>query len=106
MRTVITLVAGLYFGALITKSLDAPDRTEYKFIWNDDEESIPQDGGLVKIEFSEDNIIYIGPSEEYDPAQYQFFTTDDSLEVHDYSRYVGTIKLDGALKTLIDQDNQ
>ena len=63
MKTVVTLIAGLYFGALITKSLDAPDRTEYKFVWNDDEESIPQDGELIKLEFSEGNVIYIGPKE-------------------------------------------
>ena len=76
------------------------------FIWNDDWESIPQDGATIRIEHTEGDTVYIGPSEEHDPTQYQFFTIDDSVKVYDYSRYVGTIKLDGALKTLIDRDNQ
>ena len=76
------------------------------FIWNDDWESIPQDGATIRIEHTEGDTIYIGPNEEHDPTQYQFFTIDDSVKVYDYSRYVGTIKLDGALKVLIDQDNQ
>jgi hypothetical protein len=76
------------------------------FIWNDDWESIPQDGATIRIEHTDGDTIYIGPSEEHDPTQYQFFTIDDSVKVYDYSRYVGTIKLDGALKTLIDRDNQ
>ena len=76
------------------------------FVWNDDWESIPQDGATIRIEHTDGDTVYIGPSEEHDPTQYQFFTIDDSVKVYDYSRYVGTIKLDGALKTLIDQDNQ
>jgi hypothetical protein len=76
------------------------------FVWNDDWESIPQDGATIRIEHTEGDTVYIGPSEEHDPTQYQFFTIDDSVKVYDYSRYVGTIKLDGALKVLIDQDNQ
>jgi hypothetical protein len=76
------------------------------FIWNDDWESIPQDGTTIRIEHTDGDTVYIGPSEEHDPTQYQFFTIDDSVKVYDYSRYVGTIKLDGALKTLIDRDNQ
>ena len=76
------------------------------FIWNDDWESIPQDGATIRIEHTEGDTVYIGPSEEHDPTQYQFFTIDDSVKVYDYSRYVGTIKLDGALKVLIDQDNE
>ena len=76
------------------------------FIWNDDWESIPQDGATIRIEHTEGDTVYLGPSEEHDPTQYQFFTIDDSVKVYDYSRYVGTIKLDGALKVLIDQDNE
>ena len=76
------------------------------FVWNDDWESIPQDGATIRIEHTDGDTVYIGPSEEHDPTQYQFFTIDDSVKVYDYSRYVGTIKLDGALKVLIDQDNQ
>jgi len=33
------------------------------FIWNDDEESIPMDGELIRIEFTKDSVIYIGPKE-------------------------------------------
>lgn len=40
------------------------DREEIKFIWNDDEESIPTDGSLIKIEFSDKNIIYLCPIED------------------------------------------
>ena len=76
------------------------------FVWNDDWESIPQDGATIRIEHTDGDTVYIGPSEEHDPTQYQFFTIDDSVKVYDYSRYVGTIKLDGTLKALIDQDNQ
>ena len=33
------------------------------FIWNDDWESIPADGSLVRIEFTENDTIYIGSAE-------------------------------------------
>jgi len=33
------------------------------FIWNDDWESIPTDGSLVRIEFTENDTIYIGSAE-------------------------------------------
>lgn len=39
----------------------AENNTE--FVWNDDEKSIPADGSLVKVEFSEGNTIYLGPNE-------------------------------------------
>lgn len=32
-----------------------------KFIWNDDEESIPTDGSLVRIEFTDENNVYLEP---------------------------------------------
>jgi len=31
------------------------------FIWNDDEESIPKDGSLIKLEHTDENTVYIGP---------------------------------------------
>ena len=34
-----------------------------KFIWNDDEESIPVDGSLIRLEFTDENNVYIGPAE-------------------------------------------
>lgn len=33
------------------------------FVWNDDEESIPKDGSLIRIEFTDENTVYIGPAE-------------------------------------------
>ena len=45
----------------ITRLENAPK--QQVFVWNDDEESIPRDGELVKLEFTEDGIIYIGPKE-------------------------------------------
>lgn len=36
---------------------------EIHFIWNDDEESIPPDGSLIKIEFTDENNVFIGPTE-------------------------------------------
>lgn len=38
-----------------------PENNKIQFIWNDDEESIPVDGSLIKIEFTDENNIYIGP---------------------------------------------
>lgn len=40
------------------------------------------------------------------PCEYQFVATDDSVSVNSYDRYVGTIKLDGSLETLINKDNE
>lgn len=34
------------------------------FIWNDDEESIPPDGSFIKIEYTDENKVYIGPIED------------------------------------------
>lgn len=31
------------------------------FVWNDDEESIPKDGSLIRIEYTDENTVYIGP---------------------------------------------
>lgn len=37
---------------------------ESKFIWNDDEESIPTDKSLISLEFTKNGAIYIGPYNE------------------------------------------
>lgn len=34
-----------------------------KFIWNDDEESIPMPGTLVRIEMIDENTVYLQPTE-------------------------------------------
>lgn len=77
-------------------------------IWNDDHESIPMDNTPVLLEFSSKNsdTLYLGPIPEPDnSAEYQFIVVDDSVIIKDYGRKVGTIKLEGQLKDLIEQDN-
>lgn len=70
---IITVTALSFFGGvLLTLTIvsvlqmqndlkQAENNTE--FVWNDDEESIPADGSLVKVEYSEGNTIYLGPNE-------------------------------------------
>jgi hypothetical protein len=72
-RDIITLAALSFFGGVIvTLSISnyfhaqaelERNETKTEFVWNDDEESIPTDGSLVRIEFTEGNTIYIGPAE-------------------------------------------
>jgi hypothetical protein len=77
------------------------------FVWNDDEESIPVDGTPIMLEFTDENTVYIGPLEtETNLVEYQFTVTDDSISIQDFDRYVGTVKLEGQLKQLIDQYNE
>mgnify|MGYP003611447619 FL=1 len=40
-----------------------PENNNIQFIWNDDEESIPVDGSLIRLEFTDENNVYIGPAE-------------------------------------------
>ena len=40
-----------------------PENNNIQFIWNDDEESIPADGSLIRLEFTDENNVYIGPAE-------------------------------------------
>jgi hypothetical protein len=49
---------------------------------------------------------YAGTSFPSQDEEYQFVVTDDSVSVTDYDRHVGTIKLDGELKKLINNDNK
>ena len=39
-----------------------PENNNIQFIWNDDEESIPVDGSLIRLEFTNKNNVYIGPA--------------------------------------------
>ncbi len=39
------------------------ENNNIQFIWNDDEESIPVDGSLIRLEFTDENNVYIGPAE-------------------------------------------
>ena len=43
--------------------IHSPENNNIQFIWNDDEESIPADGSLIKLEFTDENNVYIGPAE-------------------------------------------
>ena len=88
----------------ITRLENGPQRTH--FVWNDDEESIPRDGATIRIEDTDGDTIYLGTDPEHDDAQYQFTIEDGSVNVYDYARYVGTVKLDGALQELIEKDNE
>ncbi len=45
------------------EKLEKADNNEIQFIWNDDEESIPKDGSLIRIEMTDENTVYIGPTE-------------------------------------------
>jgi hypothetical protein len=51
--------------ALIDK-YENVDNNGIKFIWNDDEESIPKDGSLIVIEKTDENLVYIGTLEAND----------------------------------------
>lgn len=70
---IITVTALSFFGGVLLtltivnvlqmqNDLEQAENTT-EFVWNDDEESIPVDGSLVKIEGSEGNTIYLGPNE-------------------------------------------
>jgi hypothetical protein len=97
----ITFCSGLLIGH---RSVDKDD--SITFIWNDDEESIPMDNTPILLEFGSKNsdTIYIGPLEQ-NPAEYQFVVTDNSINITDFGRKVGTVKLEGQLKELINKDN-
>lgn len=78
------------------------------FIWNDDLKGIPVDKSPILLEFSTKNqdTIYISSIDNYQSPKYQFTVTDDSISVSDFGRKVGTVKIEGQLKQLIDKDNE
>lgn len=76
------------------------------FIWNDDLEGLPVDGTPILLEFTSNDTIYIGSIDSYQSPEYQFTVTDDSITVTDFGREVGTVKIEGQLKQLIDKDNE
>ena len=55
-----------YFDTIETNEL----KDKSYFIWNDDEESIPMDGTLIRIEFTDENNIYIGPISPQEEKNY------------------------------------
>ena len=86
----------------VNENFDSP-----VFIWNDDLESIPMDNTPVLLEFGSKNsdTLYLGPIEQ-NPAEYQFIVTDDSITITDFGKEVGTVKIEGQLKKLINQHNK
>ena len=73
MRDLIALgIVCFFLGVLISighvftqpEKKKPEEKKELQFIWNDDEESIPRDGSLIKIEFTDGNNIYIGPTDQ------------------------------------------
>lgn len=61
----LTIVMGNVYNR---EELLRQEESEFKnqgntFIWNDDWESIPADGSLIRIEFTENDTIYIGSAE-------------------------------------------
>jgi hypothetical protein len=107
LTAVVTAIAIFFIGFISAKLwYMQPVDNSIQFVWNDDEESIPRDGSAILIEFTDENTVYIGPLEnETDSAEYQFTVTDDSISITDFDRYVGTVKLEGQLKELINKDN-
>ncbi len=62
----IGLVIGVVMGAVILRTStnelrDLESDNSPVIIWNDDTESIPQDGELVRLEMTQNDTIYIGP---------------------------------------------
>ena len=106
------LLALLCLSISVNIYLSIPKQVENNFdnptiIWNDDLESIPVDGTPILLEFTSNDTIYIGSLEtETNSPEYQFTVTDDSISVQDFDRYVGTVKIEGQLKQLIDKDNE
>ena len=53
------------------------------------------------------NICQYRQRENYvNPAEYQFIITDDSINIKDFGKEVGTVKIEGQLKELINQHNK
>ena len=62
----IGLVIGVVIGAVMLRTStnelrDLEADNSPVIIWNDDTESIPQDGELVRLEMTQNDTIYIGP---------------------------------------------
>ena len=58
---VVLLLITFTLGTLYEHT-SSKDDNSIKFIWNDDEESIPVDGSLIRLEFTNKNNVYIGPA--------------------------------------------
>jgi hypothetical protein len=103
--TLVGILAGSMVTSIILNGDSKPIPNKgIEFIWNDDEESIPPDGSAIRLEYTDEDTVYIGPLE--DSPEYQFTVTDDSISVKDFDRHVGTVKIEGQLRNLINKDNE
>ena len=82
---------------------------EINFIWNDDEESIPRDGSLIRLEFTDSTGVYIGPYLAGN-KQYIIELEDDIVRITDPETerliLVEKINSGSALTQAIIEDNQ
>lgn len=66
MRTIlISIFTAITSIVLLAEVMTTEPKTEeLTFVWNDTEDSLPQDGELVQIEFTKGNTVYLAPIEE------------------------------------------
>lgn len=57
LTSTIILLSGFFIG--LSTSNEKPKSKEVVFIWNDDEEAIPMDNELIKIDFTKNDTIYL-----------------------------------------------
>ena len=108
LGTIVGILAGSMVTSIILHKEDKPNQNNgIEFVWNDDEESIPPDGSAIRLEFTDEDTVYIGPMEDpSESPEYQFIVTDDSISVKDFNRHIGTVKIEGQLRNLINEDNE
>jgi len=62
LGTIVGILAGSMVTSIILHKEDKPNQNNgIEFVWNDDEESIPMDNTLIRLEFTKNDTIYIGP---------------------------------------------
>ena len=104
--TSFLLLLNIYQYKCTSDLLAIEEQEQPVFIWNDDLEGIPVDHSLILLEYTSNDTIYLGSADNYDSPEYQFTVTDDSISVSDFGRHVGTVKIEGQLEKLINQDNE
>lgn len=64
MKTLTVLIVGIVVGIIIGLSNRNDMPVNGHFVWNDDIESLPMEGSLIRLEYTgKDGEIYIGPAE-------------------------------------------
>lgn len=85
------------------------NQNEPTFIWNDDEESIPADGSLIKLEFTDSTGIYLAPYLDGN-TQYIIELVNDSIRVIDPQTerliYIENFNTNSSLSKAILADNE